>query len=265
MKILNDSFWDEHWNDTCLPQTVNYNFKIEKILAQIFKKYLPYGQNKSEVIEIGCAPGKWLVFFAKEMNYKISGIDFSQNGVEQTFDNLRLTGVSGSIIKDDIFKFQSVKKYDVVFSLGFIEHFNDVDEIIRKHNDILVNSGHLVLGIPNFKGVNYYIQKFIDKSVIDDHNLTIMNKQYLKKIGAELNLEISYLKYIGGFAPTMFVHKSKDNIRKLYGNNNLFKWMLNLFLKLNVLALFNSRFFSSYIVVIYKKTDAFSSKAVAEA
>jgi 2-polyprenyl-3-methyl-5-hydroxy-6-metoxy-1,4-benzoquinol methylase len=254
MKVLSTQFWNEHWRETCLPQTVNYDIKLDRLLANVFKKYLPNGQNGTrETIEIGCAPGKWLVFFAREMNYKVSGFDFSTDGVNQTLENFRLTEVDGAITREDIYKFKSTKKYDLVYSLGFIEHFDNVDEIIIKHCDILEKGGYLVLGLPNFKGINYFIQKLIDKSILGDHNLSIMNRAFLKNIANKLNLEPVFLEYIGGFAPSMFVHKTKDNIRRLYNNSNMFKWIVNLLLKLNVFSYINSRFFSSYIIAIYRK------------
>lgn len=254
MDILDNSFWDQHWDEIALPQTINYNLKLEKSLAVIFKKCLPDGRNNNTVFEIGCAPGKWLVFFAKEMNYNVTGIDFSQKGVKHTLANFQMNDVSGKVINGDINNFNSNRKYDIVFSLGFIEHFDNVDDIIKTHVDILEKDGWLILGIPNFKGVNYFIQKIIDKKVIADHNLSIMNISYLKNLGDKFNLNPVILKYVGGFAPTMFGHRAKNNIRKLYNKNSFFNWFLNLVLKLNILSFFNSRFFSSYIIAVYKKS-----------
>lgn len=252
MELLDTEFWDTHWDEMILPQTVNYNFKLERLLAGIFKKYLPDGENKKEILEVGCAPGKWLVFFAKEMNYKVSGLDFSQQGVKKTYENFNLTNITGEVISGDIFTIEKTKKYDVVYSLGFIEHFTNVDEVIQKHLEFLKPNGHLVLGIPNFKGLNFLLQKMLDTTVIDDHNLKIMNKNFLLKTGETLHLTPSFIKFIGGFDPLMFVPKNKNDIRKLYYKKSLFKRIFNFMLKLNILSYFNSRMFSSYILVVYK-------------
>jgi hypothetical protein len=88
-------------------------------------------------------------------------------------------------------------------SLGLIEHFDDVDTVISKHIEWLKDGGILILGVPNFRGLTRFIQHFLDKSLLDKHNLSIMNINYFRSIGKKFSLKEVEVKYIGSFEPDL--------------------------------------------------------------
>ena len=170
-------FWDDYWSKNSV-SSVNYNFSFDRCLVKEFKKRLTKDKNKS-ILEIGCAPGKWLVFFNKQFGYFPSGIDYSSVGVERTEENFRLNRINGSIRSADIFQIEPENKYDIVISLGFIEHFEKPIDVVKKHIEFLKDDGLLILGVPNFRGLNYYIQKYADKHILDKHNTNIDNISHI--------------------------------------------------------------------------------------
>ena len=52
------SDWDEDWNGISLPSTVNIDSAFDRCLINSIKKNLP--KLDGDILEIGCAPGKWL-------------------------------------------------------------------------------------------------------------------------------------------------------------------------------------------------------------
>ena len=74
----------------------------------------------------------------------------------------------------DFFNFSTDRKYDIVFSLGFIEHFNNTRDVILRHVDLLASSGLLLIVLPNLLGLNGWIQRRFDKENYDVHNLKSM-------------------------------------------------------------------------------------------
>ena len=57
------------------------------------------------------------------------------------------------LIRDDFLKLKLNKKYNYVYSIGFIEHFVNFRDIMDHHLNLLENKGRLLLMIPNKKGL----------------------------------------------------------------------------------------------------------------
>jgi len=59
-----------------------------------------------------------------------------------------------TIYNRDIFgDLSDLPSFDIVFSMGFIEHFSDLDSIVGKHVELLKKHGILLLGVPNYRGI----------------------------------------------------------------------------------------------------------------
>jgi 2-polyprenyl-3-methyl-5-hydroxy-6-metoxy-1,4-benzoquinol methylase len=255
------SFWQNFWGKTKLPQKVDYNFKNDRVIANTISKYIVKQEFNKSAIEIGCAPGKWLVFLNKELGYLVDGIEYVESAVEATNKNLILCEVDKShfnITEMDFLKEEGNKKYDLVLSLGFIEHFINFDEIFKKHYNYLKEGGYLIIGFPNFRGLNYCIQKTIDSyselQLIKNHNLEIMSVNVLKKLALDNNLKIQFLNYIGGFEPALFGYNAMKN--------STMRYLIKKIIALST-VLFGNRnysFSSSYILGIFKRENATDGK-----
>lgn len=181
------------------------NFILWEVLC---KKYLPYDKSK-KIIEIGCAPGKYLINLSYIFGYEPYGVEYSEKGVDITKENFKKWGLDeNNIIKADFFNkdFQenNAGKYDVVFSRGFIEHFDNVQSVVDLHSNILKNNGYLVIMIPNLNGVNKVLAKFLNKSSYDLHNISIMNKKSFSGLFSEEDYSINYCDYVGLFSFGLF-------------------------------------------------------------
>lgn len=243
-------FWEGYWTGCSLPSTIDEGFSFERCLAKELKKNL--AGSRGEIIEVGCAPGKWLTFAAKELRLKPSGIEYTKAGVETTLKNLDMLKVRyGKIWSGDFFKL-TPGRFDVVMSLGFIEHFNNPDDVVKLHLEWLKPSGYLVLGVPNFRGVYRLIQSVLDSSVLEKHNTEIMNLEYFRGLAVKHGLEIKFLDYIGSFEPALPMFKE--------GKKNALQSMVKAFLgfmrrirRIRATDSINSRLFSSYILAIYQR------------
>jgi len=253
-KITDKDFWENFWNTVVLPVNVDYKFKNDRIIARTIKKYIPNGETIKTAIEIGCAPGKWLVFFNKELNYHVTGVEYLETATRKTIENMNISKVPSeqyNIISCDFFDFNSMKKYDVVFSLGFIEHFTDWEKVLDKHIDLCSDGEYVIIGFPNFHGINYIFQKQIDKylkdPLIPNHNLSMMNLKLFKKYAEKRGLSLYFGNLVGGFE------------RSLFNTHAVGNKMLRILLKGGVFlsSLFfghlNTKYTASYIMFIFKK------------
>lgn len=108
---------------------------VHKKFDKLLKTFLEKGNKK--ILEIGCAGGKQLVYFNKEFGYEPYGVDYSEEGCRIARENLRLNDISGQIICEDVFDASFEQEFDIVYSMGLIEHFFDPDKIIDKHIELL--------------------------------------------------------------------------------------------------------------------------------
>lgn len=253
MELTEVKFWDDYWANTKLPSTINPDFSYDRCLAHALKKNL--SGLSGEVLEVGCAPGKWLAFMAKELGLKPSGIEYSEAGMNVTLRNFQLLRLASGFIKaGDFFQIKPDRQFDIVMSLGFIEHFTDVDEVVELHLQWLKPGGALVLGIPNFRGINYFFQRILDKGLLDKHNLNIMNLDYFVHLTDRFNLKPIFMDYIGSFEPALPISKPRiENPLQFVVKS--FIWLGRRVRKIKMFDILNNRLFSSYILAIYKKSE----------
>ena len=254
MELTEVKFWDEYWANCKLPNEVDYSFSFERCLAQALKESLPVVQG--EVLEVGCAPGKWLAFMATEFGLKPNGIEYSEAGMSATVKNFQLLGLaSGRIQTGDFFQIKPDRQFDVVMSFGFIEHFSEVDTVIDLHMQWLKPGGTLILGVPNFRGIYYFLQKILDRAILDKHNLEIMRSEFFYQLAERYQLTPVVIRYIGSFEPSLVIpFQGKNSSLQLMVRG--FLWLARKVRRLKIFDSVNGRFFSSYILAVYKISES---------
>ena len=104
-----------------------------------------------------------MIFFNKELNYQIDGVEYLDIACRKTEENFRLNEIEKfHLFQHDFFSFNTKEKYDLVSSFGFIEHFDNTEEVFAKHCDLVNDNGYLVIGLPNLRGINHIIQLLVD-------------------------------------------------------------------------------------------------------
>lgn len=200
--ITDKEYWDNYWN--------NYQYdKIpKKVVFEGFMPKLTWGQ---DFIEIGGFPGVFAAYFYQRGIHDVTILDFHINeDIVRNFE--KINGLpEGAIrcIDNDFFAFSSDKKYDIVFSSGFIEHFEDTQDVIKRHVDLLSEKGQLLILIPNFLGLNGKIQRKFDRDNLEAHNLRSMEIPRLKEIMDSFNLQDISIEYIG--KPMLWLEPKPEN------------------------------------------------------
>lgn len=256
MELTDTNFWDDYWSKYKLPCKVDNSFSFDRCMARELKRLLT--KCKGSVLEVGSAPGKWLAFLNQEIGLLPSGIEYSSVGNEKTIENFKLLGISnrGNLWEGDFLTIHPQQQFDVVMSLGFIEHFDNVEEIMRQHLLWVKPNGLLVIGIPNFKGIYYPIQRILDKTLFYKHNLDIMSFEFFRKTAEHFSLLIESLSYIGGFEPALPIAKPGiHNVQQFIVKGLLF--MFSWIRRLRIFDNINNKYISSYILCVYKKVEVF--------
>lgn len=181
----------------------------ESILPRVLPKNDQY-----KIIEVGCAPGKYLLRFSKEYGYEPYGVEYSEKGCEITRDNFSKENKKPENIFladffDKEFQDNNFEKYDIVFSRGFIEHYDDVKSVVKLHANLVKKGGYVVVMIPNLNGLNRFFAKVLNRSSYDLHNVSIMDKKVYADLFRSNGLNEIFCDYVGVFSVGLFNTDSK--------------------------------------------------------
>lgn len=150
-------------------------------LQRLLRRYVRPGD---EFLEIGCAPGKMLAWVAKELDARVTGLDYSRPGIALTQRLLEHCGVAADTRCENIFRTTLLpESFDVVYSGGVIEHFDDPTGIVAQHVSLVRRGGVAVIAIPNYGGLYGRAQRRLDPGNLSIHNLDIMSVPALERLG----------------------------------------------------------------------------------
>lgn len=168
---------------------------IQKLLRRYIKPQM-------QVLEIGCAPGKQLAYVSKHLKAKVSGVDYSERGIDFTRQLFKALGLEGDFRCEDIFSTTFPPgAFDFVYSEGVIEHFDDPTEIVRRHVELLKPGGAALITIPNYRKIYGRLQRHFDPENLSIHNLDIMTKSALSKLAPSDLLEDAQVFSTGKLNP----------------------------------------------------------------
>ena len=253
-KLTKQGFWEDYWAAKLKDGKPVRKSLLMLEIFKVFNKYLPFDSGKN-ILEIGGAPGEYLLYMTSKFGYQVHSLDYSNVGNEQTKATFLKAGMEVTVYERDLFANNNdLPKFDIVYSLGFIEHFDDPAEAIRKHLDLLKPGGILLLGVPNLSGIYHVVLKHLSPSHDQSHNMSTMNLDKWRNFEKEFELNTVFKGYIGGFEP--MIMKKLDVVNFL--NRFLYfvvKSLMVIFsLRMSFLRRINSKYWSGYLIGIYKKS-----------
>jgi len=227
----------------------------------ILPKYVPR-LNGGRVVEIGSAPGEYVLQFCRNRNGVPYGIEYSEVGIEVNRKVFRNHGYDPyNVIHADVFSEELTDQYkehfDVVVSKGFIEHFEDLKPVIDRHFILLKPGGYLVVTVPNLRGVNNVLARAFDETAIPRHNTKIMERETYRTLFQREGLQERFCDYYGTFSFYLFT--SSPSLLRRHSANAVYK--LQPILNLAFRTFFGPRgaetsLFSPFLIYIGKKCEA---------
>lgn len=135
------------------------------------------------VLELGCAPGKILAWVAARFDAEVAGLDYSERGIEWSRTLFQHLGTRADLRCEDVFHTTfEPGSFDLVYSSGLIEHFEDPRAIVRAHVALTKPGGTTVIAIPDYGRVYGWIQRRFDPENLAIHNLRIMQPDALREL-----------------------------------------------------------------------------------
>ncbi len=259
-RLTNKNLWNVKWetkkklvgffNRETITKWLPNNLK----LILLFKKYLKHS-NYRRLIELGGASSKWLIYFKNTYGFDLYSVDYSEIGCEMTKEIMNRRKILCEVICSDIFDsaFQSKYKnyFDVAFSNGLVEHFLDIDEVIKAHIRLVKPGGKIIIIIPNFSksAMYYWLARFVGYDLSNDHNLELMGKNFKRYFEQIESYKILFAAHYGPINIACVSWPFKGKFRNLF-----FSLIHSINLILGYLTFFlNTRWTSSQIIVVGEK------------
>jgi ubiquinone/menaquinone biosynthesis C-methylase UbiE len=147
---------EEKWNEISnmyARKDINYN----SFPFNVLKRY-----KNIRFLEAGSGDGETAIFMSKLGN-KVIGIEIADNFLKMSNKKInRLKIKNIKFIKGDVRKMPFKDNYfDLIFSGGVIEHFNETFESLKEHIRILKKNGHILIGVPCKQGLHYPLKKIM--------------------------------------------------------------------------------------------------------
>ena len=164
------------------------------------------------VLDIGCAMGPFLSA-ANDSGWQVFGSDISQDAVDYVQKTLNFPAVCAPFPDGDFAEELGVEKFDAVTMWYVIEHFQNLDIVLRKVSDLVKPNGIFAFSTPSGSGVSarYNTEKFFHQSPSDHFTIWELNKaeSILSKYGFEVCRIVST-----GIHPERFPYAARKKVAK---------------------------------------------------
>lgn len=125
-----------------------YGDELAEYEKEFFDSLLFHSKKAEKILDIGCGDGRMLRILKKSgVRAKLFGIDISRN-VKTTEFNYKVGDTRKLPYKDNTF--------DVVYSLGTVEHFKETDKAINEHFRVLRNGGFCIITVPHLSILRFF-------------------------------------------------------------------------------------------------------------
>jgi SAM-dependent methyltransferase len=204
VELVEQTYWDATYRDC--------HFEApppDDLLRTWIEDFVPPAVGSC--FEIGCFPGRYLSVFG-DLGYELNGIDITPRVNEELSEWLKQRGYRvGEILHGDFRDYCTARKYDVVCSFGFIEHFEEWPDILIKHAVLVREGGYLVVSTPNFRGlVQRILHVTLDRENHRRHNIAAMRPVLWSKLIQDMNF---HLLFSGCFGPFGFWNEEQRRNR----------------------------------------------------
>ena len=172
----------------------------DRRLFELFERHCGLGPG-SRVLEAGCGRSRWLPFLGLRLGCRVTGIDIEPHAADLASANLRGAGAEGDVVCGDAFALHRREDlrgaFDVVYSMGVLEHFPDVVGRIASLALYLKPGGRILTTVPNLQGLNWLLQRLGDLRTLQAH--VVYDTPALVKVHEEAGFRTIAAGYAGFF------------------------------------------------------------------
>lgn len=196
--LTDRAYWRGYWRAKTeqlvaeVPRSLLFHDVFAALLAQAAPR---------SAIELGGFPGRYSVYLARYFDLDVTLLDFFVDR-ELLGQIERANGLDPGrvkVIEADVLAYTPERTYDLVYSVGLIEHFTDLEGILAKHLAFLAPAGTLLILLPNLRGVNGVYQRLLDRRNFATHHLECMDLERLERAARSVGFQDPRASYVNRF------------------------------------------------------------------
>ncbi|MDA0149396.1 class I SAM-dependent methyltransferase [Vibrio sp. LaRot3] len=173
MKLSNKDYWDTTYEvrEELVPISLDGNYSYCD--RQHFKILSQTELDGKKILEVGGGGSKWITFLAEKYpNSQFYALDYSTEGCDKLIKYIDDNNVKNiKVINKDMFHADDLYgRFDVIYSIGVVEHFDDLGAVLEVISKFLNKDGIAFNFIPNMSGVLGWLTKVFNRPVYDIHN-----------------------------------------------------------------------------------------------
>ncbi len=170
--------------------------KHDRSKDSIVSKYVDLNE-KSQVLDVGCAVGTFLLHLHKKYGSHISGVDFKSDLSFPNFDKIDFH--CGLFYEQNLPK----NNFDLITMWHFLEHCYDPVKTLNKSAELISDSGKVIIEVPRLDSVTYKMFKDKWPGVQAPQHTVMFDKKSLFEMIEKSGLKVvDYLPY--GAFPSYF-------------------------------------------------------------
>ena len=209
-RLTDQKYWEHVWTQKDTRDWGDLRwveaFYRTRVLDRALRARLGHAPGR-RFLELGCGTGRWLIYFHKRFGYSVTGCDYSEASYLMAKRNLAAAEVEGTVVRGDLFGHTG--EYDVVFSTGLIEHFDDPPRVLAKFVSLLRPGGTLISLVPNLGGLSGLYHRLWKPETFATHRAITLAE--LRRWYGDLGLGQIEAGALGSVIPSRF---PRDSFRR---------------------------------------------------
>lgn len=155
-RLTEGAYWDATYSSQSVPLPLDvrsFRRLNDRRIVELLQSAL---EPRGRVLEVGAGNSAVLTYLAAaNPDAAFSGLDYSPSGCNLLRRRAELEKVAVEVLQQDLFDadFQPRELWDVVYSLGVVEHFAELASVLRAKARLLAPAGRIVTVIPNMAGL----------------------------------------------------------------------------------------------------------------
>jgi 2-polyprenyl-3-methyl-5-hydroxy-6-metoxy-1,4-benzoquinol methylase len=189
--LAGEAHWDKRKGGAKPRLPSKLNASVGDMIALLDPLVVP----GSRVLDVGCSPGKFLLWCALAKHAEACGVEYAEKSHKATVELFEAAGASADIRKEDFMQTTfEPGSFDVVYSMGVVEHFDDPRPMVNQHFDMLKPGGTAIIMVPHFGADSIYgwLCQRMDREAYDIHNSNMMSESAMLALAPEGSESRSY-------------------------------------------------------------------------
>lgn len=177
MKTLTSpDYWDSKYPPGQRPQRIDVADFRQRPFRAIVERIEALGLRGKRILEIGAGGSAVLTCLAernRSSGAEFHGLDYSEAGCLSLETLAAAAGVSVKTHNSDFFSppGELASYFDVIYSLGVVEHFDALPEVLGAQARLLTPGGLLLSVVPNLSGLIGSLARRYNKKLFDMHKV----------------------------------------------------------------------------------------------